>query len=119
LAGRALPSLSHAALASFANRLRRLCSRSASLSSAFGRPGALLPSSYLSGSAAAAGIGLVNTLGTGAGGLLGPWVIGLLKERSGTYGSSMAVLAVGLLFSALVVLALGRMTRVRRPVLES
>jgi ACS family tartrate transporter-like MFS transporter len=78
-----------------------------------------LPSSYLSGSAAAAGIGLVNTLGTGAGGLLGPSVIGLLKERSGTYGSSMAVLAVGLLFSALVVLALGRMTRARRPVLES
>lgn len=78
-----------------------------------------LPSSYLAGSAAAAGIGLVNTLGTGAGGLLGPYVIGRLKEQSGTYGSSMAVLAVGLLFSALVVLALGRMTRAPRPALES
>ena len=68
-----------------------------------------LPSVYLAGTAAAGGIGLVNTLGTGAGGLLGPAVIGALKQQSGSYGSSMAVLALGLLGSASIALLLGRL----------
>jgi len=77
-----------------------------------------LPSTYLAGSAAAGGIALVNTLGTGMGGYLGPLIIGELKERSGTYGSSMAVLAVGLLLSCLIALGLGRATRARATALE-
>jgi ACS family tartrate transporter-like MFS transporter len=72
-----------------------------------------LPSSYLSGAAAAGGIALINTLGTGLGGLLGPYVIGRLKESTGGYGSSMAALALGLLLSALIALALGRATLTR------
>jgi len=68
-----------------------------------------LPSSYLAGTAAAGGIGLINTLGTGAGGLFGPIVIGILKQQSGSYGSSMAVLALALVGSASIALLLGRL----------
>ncbi|HYM18181.1 MAG TPA: MFS transporter [Micropepsaceae bacterium] len=67
-----------------------------------------LPSAYLGGTAVAGGIGLVNMLGTGMGGLLGPSIMGYLKENTGGYASGMAVLALALLFSAAVVLAIGR-----------
>jgi ACS family tartrate transporter-like MFS transporter len=77
-----------------------------------------LPSSYLTGAAAASGIALINTLGTGLGGLLGPYVIGKLKESSGGYGTSMAVLALALLLSAIVALGLGRATLARRAALQ-
>jgi ACS family tartrate transporter-like MFS transporter len=70
-----------------------------------------LPSSYLSGTAVAGGIGLVNMLGTGMGGLLGPSIMGYLKEHTGGYGSGMAVLALALFASAGVVLASARMRR--------
>ncbi len=77
-----------------------------------------LPSSYLTGAAAAGGIALINTLGTGLGGLLGPYVIGRLKESTGGYGSSMATLALALLLSAVIALALGRATVARRAALR-
>ncbi len=70
-----------------------------------------LPSSYLSGTAVAGGIGLINMLGTGMGGLLGPYIMGVLKERTGGYASGMAVLALALIMSAAVVLAIGRVRR--------
>jgi ACS family tartrate transporter-like MFS transporter len=67
-----------------------------------------LPSAYLSGTAVASGIGLVNMLGTGMGGLLGPYIMGVLKESTGGYASGMAVLALALILSAVVALAAGR-----------
>ena len=67
-----------------------------------------LPSAYLGGTAVAGGIGLVNMLGTGMGGLFGPSIMGYLKENTGGYASGMAVLALALLLSAAVVLAIGR-----------
>ena len=41
-----------------------------------------LSSSFLSGSAAAGGIALVNVFATGLGGFLGPTVVGKLKEQT-------------------------------------
>lgn len=67
-----------------------------------------LPSSFLRGPAAAGGIALINTFGTGAGGFIGPYVIGRLLEDSGSYASSMAVLAVGLVGTCVIVLAFNR-----------
>jgi ACS family tartrate transporter-like MFS transporter len=67
-----------------------------------------LPSSFLRGPAAAGGIALINTFGTGAGGFIGPYVIGRLFEDSGSYASSMAVLAIGLIATCVIVLAFGR-----------
>ena len=67
-----------------------------------------LPSSFLRGPAAAGGIALINTLGVGAGGFIGPYLIGELREQSGGYASSMAVLAIGLIGTCVIVLAFGR-----------
>jgi len=66
-----------------------------------------LPSSFLGGTAAAGGIALVNAIGT-IGGFVGPTFIGVLRERTGDYSASMVALAVGLVVSATIVLALGR-----------
>ncbi len=72
---------------------------------------------FLRGAAAAAGIALVNAF-VSLGGFVGPLLIGVLNERSGKYASAMAMLAVGLVLGALIVLALGRAMR-RRPLLAT
>jgi ACS family tartrate transporter-like MFS transporter len=63
-----------------------------------------LPSSFLRGPAAAGGIALINTFGTGAGGFIGPYIIGYLREETGGYSASMAVLAIGLIGTCAIVL---------------
>ncbi len=65
-----------------------------------------LPQSYLSGAAAAGGIALINTIGTGAGGFIGPYLVGVLKDSSGGYALPMAVLAAAPVMTAVVVLSL-------------
>jgi len=67
-----------------------------------------LPSSFLRGPAAAGGIALVNTFGVGAGGFIGPTIIGFMREETGGYSASMAVLALGLIGTCAIVLAFGR-----------
>ena len=76
----------------------------------------ILPSSFLSGSAAAAGIAFANC-NSSIGGFLGPFLIGALKEATGEYAASMAVLAAALLTGALVLLALRRIMTRRAPAL--
>jgi ACS family tartrate transporter-like MFS transporter len=73
---------------------------------AFG-PFFCLPSSFLSGPAAAAGIAFITTV-SNLGGLLGPTVVGVLREVTGDYGAGMFVLALGLVMSAGIALGLGR-----------
>jgi ACS family tartrate transporter-like MFS transporter len=70
-----------------------------------------LPPSFLGSTAAAGGIALINTIGTGSGGFLGPALVGALREATGGYALAMAVLALGPLMTAAVVLALGRYRR--------
>jgi ACS family tartrate transporter-like MFS transporter len=66
-----------------------------------------LPSMFLGGTAAAVGIAFANAIGN-VGAFLGPFIIGVLTERTGTYATSMAVLALSLVVSAaIIVLALG------------
>ena len=72
-----------------------------------------LPSSFLRGSAAAGGIALINTIAS-LGGFVGPTIIGVLKEQTGGYASAMAMLAIVLLISAVIVLAVGRAMRAAR-----
>jgi ACS family tartrate transporter-like MFS transporter len=67
-----------------------------------------VPSMFLSGTAAAGGIALVNTFGTGLGGFLGPVVVGLLKQQTGDYAAGMAALALGLALSATILLIMGQ-----------
>ena len=66
-----------------------------------------VPSMFLSGTAAAGGIALVNTFGTGLGGFLGPTVVGLLRQGTGSYAAGMQALALGLTLSATILLILG------------
>jgi ACS family tartrate transporter-like MFS transporter len=66
-----------------------------------------LPSSFLSGTAAAGGIALCNAFGN-VGGFVGPYMIGMLKQETGGYASAMAALAFVLVMAALITLALGR-----------
>jgi len=65
-----------------------------------------LPQSYLSGVAAAGGIAFINTIGTGAGGFVGPYLVGVLKTWTGGYSVPMAVLAAAPAMTAAVVLSL-------------
>ncbi|WP_341989873.1 MFS transporter [Azorhizobium sp. AG788] len=72
-----------------------------------------LPPLFLRGTAAAAGIALINAIGN-LGGVAGPYVVGLLRQASGGYGSGLEVLALALLLAGVLALALGRVL-VRRP----
>jgi ACS family tartrate transporter-like MFS transporter len=65
-----------------------------------------LPQTYLSGVAAAGGIAFINTIGTGAGGFVGPYLVGILKDATGGYSVPMAVLAAAPAMTAAVVLSL-------------
>jgi ACS family tartrate transporter-like MFS transporter len=66
-----------------------------------------LPTSFLGDKAAAGGIALINAVGS-LGGFLAPMIIGVLKQETGGYGTGMAVMALGLLLCAAIVLALKR-----------
>lgn len=85
----------------------------ASLSiAAFGIWGALgpfwaMPTALLSGTAAAGGIALVNSVGN-IGGFVGPYAIGWIREQTGGFGSGLLALAVVLIVGAVVSLRLRR-----------
>lgn len=68
----------------------------------------VLPSTFLGGAAAAGGIALINSIGTGGGGFVGPYVLGLLRQSTGGYAAGMAVLAIGPVLTTVIVLFLGR-----------
>jgi MFS transporter, ACS family, tartrate transporter len=66
-----------------------------------------IPSLFLSGTSAAAGIALINSLGN-IGGFVGPIVIGSIKDRWGSYAIGLDAVGAMLLLSALLMLAMRR-----------
>jgi ACS family tartrate transporter-like MFS transporter len=68
----------------------------------------VLPSTFLGGAAAASGIALINSIGTGGGGFVGPNVLGVMREMTGGFAAGMAVLAIGPILTVTIVLILGR-----------
>ena len=64
-----------------------------------------LPTAFLTGTAAAAGIALINSLGNLAG-YVGPQVVAWLTQGSGDYGPALLALGLSMLTPAVVVLAL-------------
>jgi ACS family tartrate transporter-like MFS transporter len=66
-----------------------------------------LPSTFLAGSAAAAGIALVRTV-SALGGFAGPAIVGVLRGGTGDYAAAMAALGSGLVLAAILVLGLGK-----------
>jgi ACS family tartrate transporter-like MFS transporter len=64
-----------------------------------------IPPMLLGGTAAAAGIGLINAIGN-LGGFFGPSIMGTLRESTGGYTGGLLVLAGALVLEALIVMSL-------------
>jgi len=67
-----------------------------------------MPTSLLSGTAAAAGIAIINSIGN-LGGFVGPYVIGLVRTSTGQFKGGLLLVSAALAVSGMVVL------RVRLP----
>jgi MFS family permease len=66
-----------------------------------------LPSAMLTGTAAAGGIALINSVGN-LGGFLGPYAMGLARDATGSFGVGLLILASGMLVAGITLLLLGR-----------
>jgi D-galactonate transporter len=69
-----------------------------------------LPSMFLSGGAAAAGIAGINSIGN-LGGILGPMAVGWIKESTGSFEAGLYALAGFALMSAIVAVIAARVPR--------
>jgi nitrate/nitrite transporter NarK len=65
-----------------------------------------LPTAVLSGSAAAAGIAVVNSVGNLAG-FVGPFAMGWIKDATGSFSGGLLVIAGLAILSMVIVLVLG------------
>jgi ACS family tartrate transporter-like MFS transporter len=75
-----------------------------------------IPPMVLGGTAAAAGIGLINAIGN-LGGFFGPSIMGSLRDLTGGYTGGLLVLAAVLVVEALLVLSLRLPSQTARPAL--
>ena len=62
-----------------------------------------MPSEFLTGTAAAAGIAMINSIGN-LGGFVGPFVVGWIKDATGGFGAAMGFLAACAVVSAMIAL---------------
>jgi ACS family tartrate transporter-like MFS transporter len=81
------------------------------LFSSFG-PFWALPSAFLRGTAAAAGIAVINSCGN-LGGFASPWLVGVVKKHTGSFRGGILVIAGAVLVAALLI-AVGTRRRERR-----
>jgi MFS transporter, ACS family, tartrate transporter len=72
-----------------------------------------MPSMFLSGAGAAAGIAMINSIGN-LGGFVGPFAIGWLKNATGSYAAGLYVVGATLAVSAVVTLMLSRKAKQER-----
>lgn len=68
-----------------------------------------MPSMFLTGAGAAAGIALINSMGN-VGGFVGPWLIGWMKDKWGSYAAGLYTVGGMCAVSAVVVVVLARQT---------
>jgi ACS family tartrate transporter-like MFS transporter len=69
-----------------------------------------LPTAFLSGTAAAGGIAMINSVGN-LGGFVGPYVMGTLKDLTGDYALGLRLLAAAFVCGGLMALRI----KVKRP----
>jgi MFS transporter, ACS family, tartrate transporter len=74
-----------------------------------------IPPIFLGGTAAAAGIALINSIGN-LGGFVGPTVMGSLRGSTQSYSSGLLVLAAALVLEAVLVMTLRLPSRARQTV---
>ncbi len=72
-----------------------------------------MPTRFLTGAAAAAGIALVVTIAN-VGGFVGPTLMGAMKDRMGTHRPAFMLLGVCAMVAALLALRLQRVVALRR-----
>jgi ACS family tartrate transporter-like MFS transporter len=66
-----------------------------------------MPSEFLAGASAAVGIALINSFGN-LGGFVGPYAMGAVNQRTGSFHGGLFLAAASLLVSAILVLLLPR-----------
>jgi ACS family tartrate transporter-like MFS transporter len=71
-----------------------------------------LPTAILTGTGAAAGLALVNSMGNLAG-LVSPTIVGAMRQATGSFAAALLFLAGALLLAALIALLFGYATRAR------
>jgi nitrate/nitrite transporter NarK len=71
-----------------------------------------LPTSFLSGTAAAASVGMINSVGN-LGGYVGPHVVGYLSTLTGSFFTGVLYLSLSAMVAAVLVLSI-RVTRSER-----
>src|SRR5437899_10048039 len=76
-----------------------------------------LATSFLTGTAAAASIGLINSIGN-LGGFAGPYVVGYLSKRTNSYVAGVTYLSLSALVAAGLVLSLRAARKTAVPVNE-
>jgi MFS family permease len=74
---------------------------------AFTAPFWAIPGSFLTGGAAAGGIGVISALGV-TGGFLSPWFIGYMKDTTGDFRSGLGTIAIIAIVFATAMYAFGR-----------
>ena len=77
-----------------------------------------LSTAFLSGTAAAGGIALINSVGN-LGGFFGPYLVGIIKDGTGSDTAALLLLGGALLGMGLFALALPGMTRRTLPGIAS
>jgi ACS family tartrate transporter-like MFS transporter len=65
------------------------------------------PTMFLSGTAAAGGIALINSTGN-LGGFIGPYMVGWIKDQTGGFGGGLVVLATLMALNILLILAVAQ-----------
>jgi ACS family tartrate transporter-like MFS transporter len=71
-----------------------------------------LPTAILTGTGAAAGLALINSMGN-VSGLVSPFIVGVIKEATGSFTWALLILAGALLLGAVIVLWFGHAQRLR------
>jgi MFS transporter, ACS family, tartrate transporter len=77
-----------------------------------------MPSTFLTGASAAAGIAMINSMGN-FGGFIGPLVVGWLKDKVGSYAGGLYFVGGMMALSAVVVVLLSRQTARNLPTSET
>jgi len=76
-----------------------------------------MPTLFLGGAGAAAGIALINSIGN-LGGFFGPYIVGAFKQRTGSYDGGLYAVAASLVVSAVLALILSHRTAKPSPVVH-
>ena len=73
-----------------------------------------MPTAFLTGTAAAGGLALINSIGN-LGGFAGPYFMGWIKSATGEYSLALVIIGGGLAASGLIALAMRPAVANERP----